>query len=223
MQITPQVAGTVVAVLADDTHAVRAGQPLVRLDAADARIALDQAEAQLAQAVRDLRGVLAADAAMLARVQQRETEVARARPEMQRAADDAGRRAPLVASGAIGAEGYEHAKAQHRSAEAALATARARGLAYAQALRAGGTGGGHGVAAQHAARPARGRRRAADGGGGARSALGLWDPRAMASFAFLGFAYVLWLRSLFTPQVDFAHVLVPTVLRGGAMAFYFTR
>jgi len=50
VQITPQVAGTVVAIGADDTDHVQTGQTLVRLDPADARIALDQAQAQLAQA-----------------------------------------------------------------------------------------------------------------------------------------------------------------------------
>ena len=55
VQITPQVGGTVVAILADDTDVVKAGQPLVRLDPADAQVALDAAEAQLAQTVREVR------------------------------------------------------------------------------------------------------------------------------------------------------------------------
>ena len=42
VQITPQISGTVVAIGADDTQFVKAGQPLVRLDPADARVALDQ-------------------------------------------------------------------------------------------------------------------------------------------------------------------------------------
>ena len=37
VQITPQISGTVVAIGADDTQFVKAGQPLVRLDPADAR------------------------------------------------------------------------------------------------------------------------------------------------------------------------------------------
>ena len=52
VQITPQISGTVVAIGADDTQFVKAGQPLVRLDPADAHVALDQAEAQLARTVR---------------------------------------------------------------------------------------------------------------------------------------------------------------------------
>ena len=52
VQITPQIAGTIVAIEANDTERVEQGQLLVRLDPADARIALDQAEAQLADAAR---------------------------------------------------------------------------------------------------------------------------------------------------------------------------
>src|SRR5262245_7754727 len=55
VQITPQVAGTVVSVAADDTDFVKAGQPLVVLDRADAEVALDQAQAALAQTVREVR------------------------------------------------------------------------------------------------------------------------------------------------------------------------
>ena len=55
VQVTPQVSGTVVAINADDTDFVKAGQSLVKLDPADAQVALDQAEAQLAQTVREVR------------------------------------------------------------------------------------------------------------------------------------------------------------------------
>jgi multidrug resistance efflux pump len=55
IQITPQISGTVLAIMADDTDFVKAGQPLVKLDPADARLALDQAEANLAQTVRQVR------------------------------------------------------------------------------------------------------------------------------------------------------------------------
>src|SRR3979411_3124568 len=45
VQITPQISGIVVSISADDTQFVNAGQPLVQLDQADAKVALDQAEA----------------------------------------------------------------------------------------------------------------------------------------------------------------------------------
>ncbi len=43
VQITPQTSGTVLSILADDTDFVAAGQPLVKLDPADAEVALAQA------------------------------------------------------------------------------------------------------------------------------------------------------------------------------------
>ncbi|WP_374428859.1 DHA2 family efflux MFS transporter permease subunit [Ideonella dechloratans] len=48
-----------------------------------------------------------------------------------------------------------------------------------------------------------------------------WDPRVMATGAFIVFSVVLWMRSTFTTDTDFFHILVPTVLQGGAMAFFF--
>ena len=47
------------------------------------------------------------------------------------------------------------------------------------------------------------------------------DPRRYATFAFLVFAGVLWLRSLFNTQADMATILLPTFLQGAAMAFFF--
>lgn len=123
VQITPQVGGTVVAIQADDTDVVRAGQVLVKLDTADARVALEQAEAQLAQAVREARSLFAGETPLRAAVAQRETEVARAAADVAKAEEDLQRRAPLVQTGAIGREEHEHAKAQLAAARAVLATA----------------------------------------------------------------------------------------------------
>ena len=51
--------------------------------------------------------------------------------------------------------------------------------------------------------------------------VGQWDPRRMATGAFLMFALVLWLRARFTVQTDFDHILWPTLMQGAAMAFFF--
>jgi DHA2 family multidrug resistance protein len=51
--------------------------------------------------------------------------------------------------------------------------------------------------------------------------VGQWDPRWMATLAFLVFAFVLWMRSNFTPQADIVTILIPTVIQGVAMAFFF--
>jgi DHA2 family multidrug resistance protein len=47
------------------------------------------------------------------------------------------------------------------------------------------------------------------------------DPRRYATFAFLVLALVLWMRSRFNTQADFATLIVPTVIQGIAMAFFF--
>lgn len=47
------------------------------------------------------------------------------------------------------------------------------------------------------------------------------DPRGLATVAFLGFGLVLWMRSHFNTQADLATIMIPTVLQGAAMAFFF--
>ena len=139
VQITPQLSGTVVAILADDTDFVRAGQVLVRLDPSDARIALAQAEAQLAQTVRDVRTLFANNGTGRAQVSLREAELSRMQSELSRTQDDLSRRTPLVASGAVGKEEFAHAAAQVAAARSALAGAQAALLASREQLAASQT------------------------------------------------------------------------------------
>jgi DHA2 family multidrug resistance protein len=47
------------------------------------------------------------------------------------------------------------------------------------------------------------------------------DPRRYVTFAFIVFALVLWMRSRFNTQADFATLMVPTIIQGIAMAFFF--
>jgi membrane fusion protein (multidrug efflux system) len=117
VQITPQVAGTVIAVRAEDTDFVKAGQPLVELDRADAKVALEQAEAQLARTVRSVRNLFATDSQIAAVVAQRDTELAKAR-------EDLARRERASGSGAVSAEEVQHARDAIRSAEAVRNAAR---------------------------------------------------------------------------------------------------
>jgi len=136
VQITPQVGGTVVAIQADDTDFVKAGQVLVKLDPADARVALEQAEAQLAQTVREVRTLFANSGALQAQVQAREADLGRLQSDLARAQEDAQRRAPLVASGAIGKEEFQHASAQVTAAKSAVAAAQAAVQAAKEQLSA---------------------------------------------------------------------------------------
>src|ERR1700734_393491 len=97
VQITPQISGTVVGIGADDTQFVKAGQPLVRLDQADAQVALDEAEAQLARTVRDVRTLYATSSQLQAAVEVRQTDLATAQ-------NDLARREQLGKSGAVSGE-----------------------------------------------------------------------------------------------------------------------
>ncbi len=123
VQITPQIAGTVVGIGVDDTQFVPAGTPLVRLDQADAKVALDQAEAELARTVREVRTLYATSSQLQAMVDLRRSDLAMAQ-------QDLARRERLGSSGAISSEELQHARDAARSAAAAL-------LSAEQQLRAG--------------------------------------------------------------------------------------
>ncbi len=111
--VSAQVAGTVIAVLTDDTQRVAAGQVLVRLDPVDAQTALTRSANALAQAVRQVRQQKSAageyDALVVAR-----------RLELARAAADLAKRAPLLGEHAIAPEEVRHAREAVGLAQAAL-------------------------------------------------------------------------------------------------------
>lgn len=117
VNITPQVQGTVVSIGADDGMKVRAGQVLVQLDPNDAQVAYDQSVANLANTVRQVRGLFSAVDAGQADLSAREVAVQKARADVKR-------REGLVASGAVSAEELAHARDELASAEAALSSSR---------------------------------------------------------------------------------------------------
>ena len=139
VQITPQIGGTVVSIGADDTDYVKAGQLLVKLDPADARVALEQAEAQLAQTVREVRTLYANNATLKAQVSLRSADLARAQADAARMQDDVNRRAPLMASGAVGKEEFQHANAQLAAAKSTVAAAQSAVVAAQEQLAASQT------------------------------------------------------------------------------------
>ena len=134
IQITPQIGGTVMAIMADDTDFVKAGQPLVQLDPADAKVALDQAEAALAQAVRQARTLYANNGTLQAQVTLRGSDVAKAQSDIARASDDLARRQSLTGNGAVSKEELGHAETQLANAKSTLAAAQAGVLAAREQL-----------------------------------------------------------------------------------------
>ena len=143
VQVTPQVGGTVIGIDADDTQLVKAGQPLVQLDGADTHVALQQAEAVLAQAVRQVRVSFANNGTLSAQVAVRQTDVNVAKANVARAEDALRRRQELAGTGAVGAEELRQSQIALQSAQAALTTAQAgvkaaqEQLAASEALTAG--------------------------------------------------------------------------------------
>lgn len=119
--ITPQITGTVIGVDGNNTQIVEKGKPLVRIDPADARIALEKASADLGQTVRRVHAVFVGDDKLRADVMQRQTDLARAQGDLQR-------RLATGAAGAVSTEDVSHA-------HDAVATARAALAAAQQALR----------------------------------------------------------------------------------------
>jgi len=134
IQITPQISGTVMAIMADDTDFVKAGQPLVQLDPADAKVALDQAEAGLAQAVRQVRMLFANNGTLSAQIALRDAEAVRALSDIGRYADDLARRQSLTGNGAVSREELGHAETQLANAKSALAAAQASVVAAREQL-----------------------------------------------------------------------------------------
>ena len=114
--VMSQVQGTVVSIGADETDRVQAGQELVRLDATDYRIALQEAEQQLARAVRQVHTVFANRDQLRALVAERQAD-------LERAQADLARRHAVAQSGAVSSEELGHAQDAVKAARDALSAA----------------------------------------------------------------------------------------------------
>jgi membrane fusion protein (multidrug efflux system) len=130
--ITPQVAAQVAQVFVSDTEPVRKGQVLVQLDPTDAKVALDQAKAELDQATRKVRGYYANEQALSSQVAVRAADITKAdaqimsaQSDLARARTELGRRQRLAQSGAVSGDELTHAQNQASQAEAALTQAQA--------------------------------------------------------------------------------------------------
>lgn len=116
VNLSSQVTGNVTEIRAEETQMVQAGAPLVMLDAADADVALAQADAKLGAAVRQQRQ-------RYADVAQYDATVALRRLELKSAEDDLARRLPLAADHTISGEEVAHARQAVNNARAAVAVA----------------------------------------------------------------------------------------------------
>ncbi len=113
LPIHPQVAGTVVSVQADDTQLVQAGQLIVQLDDASARLNLDRLAEQYVRLLGQVRENCATIERDQAIIKQRQVELDAVRGDWER-------RKPLLHSPALAAEARIHSLNAMQEAEAAL-------------------------------------------------------------------------------------------------------
>ena len=111
--ITSREATTVTALHADNTESVKAGQPLLDLDASTADANRAQADADLGRVVRSVRSDFA-------RVKEAAATVAKAKSDLDRAQDDLSRRRSAVVEGAVSGEEVDHARESVEASQAAL-------------------------------------------------------------------------------------------------------
>lgn len=116
VMLTPQINGTVTQVTADEGDYVEKGQPLVLLDPSDTKIALQQAEASLANTVRQVRGLYST-------ADNYRAQVAAKQVALQTAQNDYARRQKIFSTGAIAAEDLSHYRDAVTSAQSDLAAA----------------------------------------------------------------------------------------------------
>ena len=117
--ITARDPGQVTAIHADNTQVVKAGQPLIDLDAATSDVGVASAEAELARAVRATRSDFS-------KVNETGAAVVQAEAELARARNDLARRRGAAAEGAISGEELSHAADQVKVASATLQLARSQ-------------------------------------------------------------------------------------------------
>ncbi len=117
--ITARDPGTVIALHADNTQTVKAGQPLIDLDPLTADVNLAAAEADLAKAVRGTRSDFS-------RVTESDAAVIQAQAQLAAARADYARRQGAAKEGAVSGEELSHAADQVKVASAALNLAKSR-------------------------------------------------------------------------------------------------
>ncbi|MEO8455513.1 MAG: HlyD family efflux transporter periplasmic adaptor subunit [Sphingomicrobium sp.] len=139
-QVTSQLAAPVSAVLVEDTQQVRRGDVLVQLDDTDTKIAVANAEANLATAIRKVQGLHATDSGLGAQIAARAADqgkasaaVAAAQADLEKASIDLQRRQGVASTGAVSQDELTTVRTAHSNAAAALRAAQA---AQAQAAAA---------------------------------------------------------------------------------------
>ena len=127
LRIMPEVSGKVVAVEADDNDWVEAGQPLVRIDPVDAKLAFERSLVELASAVRET-------CRLEAQLRESDATIRMRTVDLRQQTDNLARREVLGRSNAIGIEELRHARDSRTNAASALSVAEERRNALAAVL-----------------------------------------------------------------------------------------
>lgn len=139
--VSPRIGGSVVEVLVRDNQRVEAGQVLVRLDDADARTALAEAEANLAAVLAAVGNVDAQMAQQQAAIAARAAAVDRSNSQATLAQKESQRYGRLAEQGWVSTQRMDTERAAVNNAQAGVAEARAaltaeqRTLAVLQSAR----------------------------------------------------------------------------------------
>ena len=144
-QVNALVAGPIASIAASETQSVQAGDVLLTIDDSDAKIAVEQAKADLALAERHVQGYYADDQALAGQLGARQADVERATAQiaaaksgLDNARTELTRRQNLAASGAVSQEELTTAQNAFNQAQAAYDTALAGRDSALAAVRAAG-------------------------------------------------------------------------------------
>jgi len=119
--IAPKVSGYVTDVYVADNQAVKAGDPLVKLDARQYQVALGQAQATVDARTADIEHAQAQIEQQRANVAQAQAQQEVAQVSLRHANDEVARYAPLAATGAETTERLAELKSERDKAQATLA------------------------------------------------------------------------------------------------------
>lgn len=111
--VKAQTEGSIVEILAENTQTVTAGDVLVRLDGTHAKIALEEAEAELAKTIRDI-------VSLTAQVDTLDQRIALRKASLDTVSHDLKRFIAAAQEGAVSEQDVQHAKDRMRELEASI-------------------------------------------------------------------------------------------------------
>jgi membrane fusion protein (multidrug efflux system) len=127
--VSPQVSGSIIAVLVTDNQLVEGGTPLLRVDDRDYLAGLAQARAQVDQAKANMANMDAQVDEQMARVDQAHKQVAEAEAAYVFAREENQRAQELLQKAVVSPQQAQQKESNFRQSEAALAAARASAIA----------------------------------------------------------------------------------------------